>query len=184
MKTLNYFNDFYDCEVGEKVKVIASGIPGEEFHGVISSIDPVLNPRTRSIKFRVEVENADLKLKPGMYVDLAIMGMYMGAEGEHEVLAIPKSAVLDTGTRKIVWLEVGDGKYEGRLVVVGPEASALVDGKERKFYPVLKGLAAGELVVTKANFLIDSQSQISGVASSAYGGAIGAEEKKAPVHQH
>ncbi|NQU94658.1 MAG: efflux RND transporter periplasmic adaptor subunit [Candidatus Omnitrophica bacterium] len=188
-KKMWIYGDIYEYElawikVGEKVKVIAAGIPGEEFQGVISSIDPVLNSKTRSIKFRAEVENADLKLKPGMYVDLVIMGMYMGAEGEHEVLAIPKSAVLDTGTRKIVWLEVGDGKYEGRLVVIGPEARALVDGRERKFYPVLKGLVEGELVVTKANFLIDSQSQISGVAASAYGGSIGAEEKKPPVHQH
>ena len=58
-------------------------------------------------------------------------------------------------------------------------------GKESKFYPVLRGASEGELVVTKANFLIDSQSQISGVAASAYGGALGAEEKKTPsAHQH
>ena len=59
------------------------------------------------------------------------------------------------------------------------------DGKEDKFYPVLKGVTEGELVVSKANFLIDSQSQISGVVASAYGGTLGSQEKKAPpIHQH
>ena len=78
------------------------------------------------------------------------------------------------------WLAVG----------TGPEATAVIDEKEKKVYPVLSGLVEGELVVTKANFLIDSQSQLSGVASSAYGGAIGAEEetkgspKGSSGHQH
>ncbi len=101
------------------------------------------------------------------------------------VLAIPKDAVLDTGIRKIVWVDRGNGEYEGRKIQIGPEATATVDKKEAKFYPVLSGVGEGEKVVTKGNFLIDSQSQITGVAASAYGGALGAEEKEeTPVHQH
>ena len=172
-------------KVGAKVKVTTAGLPGEELYGVISSLNPVLDPKTRSVRFRAQVDNPDLKLKPEMYVDVVIQSMYMGASGEHMVLAIPKDAVLDTGTRKVVWIDRGNGEYEGRIVKIGPEATSTIDGREDKFYPILKGLSEGELVVTRANFLIDSQSQITGVAAAAYGGALGAEEKgTTPVHQH
>ncbi|MFC1666492.1 efflux RND transporter periplasmic adaptor subunit [Candidatus Omnitrophota bacterium] len=184
------YGDVYEYElgwlkVGEKVKIATSSFPGEEFHGIVTSINPVLDARTRSVRFRAEVDNPGLKLKPEMYVDVIIMSMYAGREGEKEVLAIPKDAVLDTGMRKIVWIDKGDQEYEGRVIEIGPESTGVIDGQESKFYPVLKGIRKGETVVTKANFLIDSQSQISGVAAAAYGGAVGVEEKKAPMsHQH
>ncbi len=184
------YGDVYEYElswvkIGEKIKVTTPSFPGEEFEGVISSVNPVLDPKTRSVIFRAQVENPDLRLKPEMYVDVVIISMYMSPQGEHMVLAIPKDAVLDTGTRKIVWVDKRNGEYEGREVQVGPEATSTIEGKRLKFYPVLKGLNEGELVVTKANFLIDSQSQLTGVAAAAYGGALGVEEKKAlPVHQH
>ncbi|MFH1479405.1 MAG: efflux RND transporter periplasmic adaptor subunit [Candidatus Omnitrophota bacterium] len=184
------YGDAYEYELswvkaGEKVKVIATSLPGEAFSGIITSLNPVLDPKTRSVRFRAEVDNANLRLKPEMYVDVVIMSMYMGRDGEEEVLAISKDAVLDTGMRKIVWVDKGEQEYEGRIIDIGPEAKGVVDGRESKFYPVLKGLVEGENIVTKANFLIDSQSQISGVASSAYGGTVGALEEKAPaMHQH
>ena len=184
------YGDVYEYElswvkVGEKVKVTASSLPAEEFYGVISSINPVFNPKTRSVTFRAQVDNPGLKLKPEMYVDVIVMSMYSGPGGEDKVLALKKDSVLDTGTRKIIWVDKGNGEYEGREVQIGPEAVATQDGKETKFYPVLTGVSEGERVVTKANFLIDSQSQITGVAAASYGGALGVEEKKAPpVHQH
>ena len=184
------YGDVYEYELGwvkvnEKVKITTSSLPGEEFHGIIISLNPVLDPKTRSLRFRVEVDNPDLRLKPEMYVDVVIMSMYKGQDGEHEVLAIPKDAVLDTGVRKIVWIDKGNQEYEGRIIKIGPEATGAIDGQESKFYPVLKGLKVGEDVVTKANFLIDSQSQISGVAAAAYGGAVGVEEKKSSAgHKH
>lgn len=173
-------------KAGEKVKVTVSSLPGYEFEGVIASVNPVLDPKTRSVTFRVEAANTDLELKPEMYVDVYIMSAYTGPDGRQEVLFIPKNAVLDTGIRKIVWLDMGGGEYEGREITVGPEAIVEEDGVKMSVYPVLKGLREGELVVTKANFLIDSQSQITGVAASAYGGALNSEEKKAamPVNQH
>ena len=184
------YGDVYEYELswikqGEEAKITASSLPGEEFSGVISSINPVVNSKTRSIRFRAEVDNPNLRLKPGMYVDVVIQSMYMSPLGEHMVLAIPKEAVLDTGARKIIWIDKGTQEYEGRIVQVGPEAISVIDEKEVLVYPVLKGISEGERVVTKANFLIDSQSQISGVAASAYGGALGVEENKAaPAHQH
>jgi len=185
------YGEVYEYELGwikegVEVKVVTASLPGEEFGGTVSSINPVVDPKTRSITFRAEVDNPQLKLKPQMYVDLTIMSTYTNPEGEHMVLAVPKEAILDTGVRKVVWIDKGNEEYEGREIKIGPEATSIIDGATRKFYPVLRGLREGEQVVTKANFLIDSQSQISGVAASAYGGALGSEEKKTapPVHQH
>ena len=186
------YGEVYEYELswvksGEKVKVTTSSIPGEEFSGIISSINPVLDPKTRSVSFRAQVDNPDLKLKPEMYVDVVIMSM-LSVDGEREVLAIPKEAVLDTGRRKIVWVDKGNGKYEGKAITIGPEATTMIGGSEAKFYQVLKGLSEGEQVVTKSNFLIDSQSQLSGTAAAAYGGALGSEEEDQgampPGHQH
>jgi len=180
------YGEAYEYELnwiksGEKVTVTATSIPGEEFEGVISSINPVIDPKSRSVTFRAEIDNPGLKLKPEMYVDVIIKSTYVFPDGEPAGLAIPKDALLDTGIRKIVWVEKGNGEYEGREVKVGPEAAAFVAGIETGFYPVLKGINEGELVVTRANFLIDSQSQISGVASAAYGGALTTQES---AHQH
>ena len=177
------YGDVYEYELGwvktgGKVRVTTPSLPGEEFNGVISSINPVLDPKTRSLRFRASVDNPDLELKPEMYVDVIIMSVYKTKDGQDSVLAIPKEAVLDTGLRKIVWVDKGDGEYQARLVETGPEAVATIEGKKIRLYPVLKGLIEGEEVVTKANFLIDSQSQISGVAAAAYGGALETKEKK------
>lgn len=183
------YGSVYEYELGwikpgEKIKVTTS-YDGVEFYGNIVSVNPVVDPKTRSVTFRAEIDNADLKLKPEMYVDVVIQSMYTSPSGEHMVLVIPKTALLDTGQRKIVWIDRGNGEYESREVQVGPEAISIIDEKEVKFYPVLKGLREKELVVTEANFLIDSQSQISGTAAAAFGGALDTEERKAPpIHQH
>jgi len=161
---------------GAKVRVTTSSIPGEEFFGVISSLNPVVDTKTRSVTFRSQVDNADLKLKPEMYVDVVILSLLNSAD-EMEVLAIPKEAVLDTGRRKIVWVDKGNGEYEGKAITIGPEATAMIEGNEVKFYPVLKGVREGEQVVTRANFLIDSQSQLTGTVALVYGGALGSEKE-------
>jgi len=122
---------------------------------------------------------------PEMYVDVIIESVYKDPEGNEEVLAIPRDAILDTGIRKIVYVDAGEGNFIGKEIKAGSQATAIVNDKEEYFYPVLSGLKEGDMIVTKGNFLIDSQSQISGVASGAYGGALGEkEETKAQVHQH
>lgn len=190
-KKMWVYGDAYEYELGwvkagEKVRVVASSLPGEEFKGVVASVNPVLNPKTRSVTFRVEVDNPGLELKPEMYVDIYIMSAYAGPDGGRETLFVPQNAVLDTGKRKIVWLDMGRGEYEGREITTGPRASVEEDGRSISVYPVLIGLREGDVVVTKANFLIDSQSQITGTAASAFGGALGAENKEnaPPAHQH
>lgn len=103
-----------------------------------------------------------------------------------EVLTVPKSAVIDTGLRKIVFVDRGESGYEQIEVKVGPEAWGTSDDSEtkRRYYPIVSGLTPGDMVVTHGNFLIDSQTQLTGSASGAYGGALGGEGSKAPVHQH
>ena len=103
-----------------------------------------------------------------------------------EVLTVPKSAVIDTGLRKIVFVDRGESGYEQIEVKVGPEAWGTSDDSKtkRRYYPIVSGLTPGDRVVTHGNFLIDSQTQLTGSASGAYGGALGGEEAKPPVHQH
>jgi hypothetical protein len=104
------------------------------------------------------------------------------------VLAVPKSAVIDTGLRKIVFIDPGESGYELLEVELGPEAWAEVEhnghATKRRFYPVVKGLNPGDMVVTNGNFLLDSQTQLTGSAAGAYGGALGETEGSSTPHQH
>ena len=161
-------------KVGQKVEIITPTYPGESFKGTVSFIDPFLNEKTRSCKVRVDVPNPKLKLKPGMYVD-ATLKIPIGPK-DGLVLAVPKSSVLDVGLRKLVYIDIGEGKYLAKEVKIGPEASTIVKGRKERFYPILEGLAEGDKVVTRANFLIDSQTQLTGEAAGAYGGALEVEE--------
>lgn len=95
----------------------------------------------------------------------------MRLEKTTQVLAIPATAVLDTGLRKIVYIDKDNGQYMGKEVTLGPKAG--------DYYPILEGLEEGDKVVTAANFLIDSQSQLTGGASTLYGGAMEFKE-----HEH
>ncbi len=181
-----YEYELFWIKPNEKIVVTSSNLPGEKFEGLIASVNPTVDRNTRSITFRAKVNNPELKLKPDMYVDIMISSFYASDKGDHMNLAIPKDALVDTGIRKIVWVDLGGGNFEGREVETGPEALANINGVNEKYLPILSGLKEGEIVVTKGNFLIDSQSQITGVVSSAYGGAI-EESKGSPVeakHQH
>jgi Cu(I)/Ag(I) efflux system membrane fusion protein len=216
-----YESDMASIQKGQGVEVTSVAYPGERFKGEIAFIDPSLNPKTRTVKVRVDVPNPERKLKPGMYVDVLISAeIHEGIQSSPKtvytcpmhpeivtdklddcpicgmdlvqkaqapagtVLAIPKEAVLDTGTRKLVYVEKEKGVYSPKEVEVGVEASALVDGKKRRFYTVWAGLDEGIRVVSQANFLIDSQSQITGQAEAIYSGAIDAGEEKKPPTKH
>ena len=101
--------------------------------------------RTRTLTARLEFANPGLALKPGMYGDVVIE-----APGE-EALAIPQNAVLDSGTRTVVFVEEKEGRFVPREVTVGARGG--------DYYPVLSGLEEGETVVSSPNFLIDSESR-------------------------
>lgn len=103
-----------------------------------------------------------------------------------EVLAVPKSAVIDTGLRAVVFVDKGDAAgYVQTEVKLGPEAWSQENGK-RRYFPIVSGLFAGDVVVTNGNYLLDSQTQLTGSAAGAYGGALGGEDSgsSAPAHQH
>jgi len=123
--------------------------------------------------------------KPG---DCPICGMFLVKKelaSKDLVLAVPKYAVLDTGARKLVYVEKEKGSYVAKEVEVGSEAVALVNGTKKRFYVLKAGLSEGMRVVSQANFLIDSQSQLTGQAGAVYGGALKAKEKeKAPPSKH
>lgn len=169
-----YEYDLGLVKVGDHVVLTAIAYPNEEFSGVIKAIDPVLDMNTRSSRVRIQIENREYKLKPNMYAD-ALIHIDLG-----EQLAVPREAVLDTGIRKIAYLDLGKGEFKAQEVETGPEAIAVVEGQERKFFPVIKGLRKNDTVVTKGNFLVDSQSQLTGGMSALWGGATEIKQEGVP----
>ena len=119
-----------------------------------------------------------LSEKPGDCPECGMSLVQKAKAPSGAVLAVPKSAVLDTGVRKIVYVEKEKGTYALKEIEVGLDAVAMVNGQREKFYAVKAGLSEGLKIVTQANFLIDSQSQITGQAEAIYSGAIETEKKK------
>lgn len=292
--------EIYELELpwiryGQRVRITAEALPGREFEGLVTFVQPIVNETTRTVRVPVHIENPDHVLKPGMFVSTTIFaslsadgraaptgveGRYscpmhpqilrdeggpcpacgmpleqipgsaagappsdehtgrgaghdatahshaagtdagtnpasapaatryfcpmkcegektydqpgrcpvcnmrlkevapeatpdgQGPDGADGLVSVPVSAVLDSGTRRIVYIERSRGTFEPREVTLGPRAGG--------YYPVLKGLEAGERVVTRGNFLIDSQFQVTGHPSLFYPGGLHA----APPHQH
>lgn len=157
------YANFYEYEIewlkeGQNATVKSIAYPADEFSGQVLALEPIVKGETRTIQARIEVNNSSLKLKPQMYVDV-----YLKAELPTAMLAVPSEAVLDTGIRKLVYIAKGEGIYAQRVVKTGAEASGYI--------PILEGISEGEQIVTKANFLIDSQSRLSSGASALYGKA-------------
>jgi Cu(I)/Ag(I) efflux system membrane fusion protein len=228
VKAQVYENQFSLVRVGQEVEATVEAYPGEVFSGKVAFIDPVLNPETRTVTVRYDLENADLRLRPGMFATVTLktpvadtpaflakrasrpaagtarmasltvedqklclvtnaklgsMGepvpvevegqkLWMCCEGcepklkgepakylaklapapKDTVLTVPESAVIDTGTKKVVYVEAEPGVFEGREVVLGA-----ISGDR---YPVLDGLSPGETVATQGSFLIDAENRL------------------------
>jgi membrane fusion protein, copper/silver efflux system len=133
--------------VGQAVIIRSRSYPGREFAGKVSVIYPQVNRDTRTARIRIELSNPDFALLPDMYVDAEI-----DTGDPHPVLAVPDSAVLDTGSRQAVFVEKGQGRFEPRDVKLGHRGGGYVEVRE--------GLAEGEPVVVSANFLIDAESNL------------------------
>jgi Cu(I)/Ag(I) efflux system membrane fusion protein len=153
--------DLGSLAVGQAVDVRARGFAGREFNGRIDVIYPQVNRETRTARVRVELANPDTELLPDMYVDAGI-----NTGSSEPVLAIPESAVLDTGSRQAVFVERGQGRFEPRDVKLGHRGGGYVEVRE--------GVAAGEPIVVSANFLIDAESNL----KAALKGFSGAGEKQ------
>jgi membrane fusion protein, copper/silver efflux system len=139
--------DLPEVAVGTKVTIRPRALAGQTFGGAVTLIYPHLNAQTRTARIRIEVPNLDEALRPEMYVDAEIE---TGTPGP--VLAVPESAVLDSGTRQAVLVDKGDGRFEPREVKLGRRGGGNVE--------ITQGLAEGEAVVTSANFLIDAESNL------------------------
>ena len=141
-----YEKDLADVKVGQPVTVTSNAYPGEVFSGQVTFINPILDDSSRTVKVRVAMGNPGGRLKPNLFVNAAI-NVPLG-----ETLVVPESSLLDTGTRKVVFVAQGEDTFVKRDVVIGKEADGYIQ--------ILSGLAPGEVVVTAATFLIDSQTQL------------------------
>ena len=127
-------------------------LPGQSFQGRVAMIYPQVNSETRSTKVRVELANPNGQLRPDMYADVEI-----AASAGRPVVAVPDSAVIDTGTRQVVILDKGEGRFEPRDVKIGAQGGGLTE--------IRGGIAAGDKVVVAANFLIDAESNLKAALS-------------------
>ena len=143
--------DVYETELS-RVKVGQSGtltlasVPGKTFKGRVVFVDPILDPKTRTAKLRMDVPNPKGELKPGTYGEAVILGP------AHKGILVPMDAVLDAGTQKVAFIALGNGRFEPRSVTTGIRVGDQVE--------ILSGIQAGEEVITRANFLVDSESRL------------------------
>jgi Cu(I)/Ag(I) efflux system membrane fusion protein len=135
---------------GMAATVLSPFLPERARAGKVAYIDPYLNPETRTAQVRVVVPNTRTELKPDMFVDV-VLSASLG-----DRLAVPESAVLYAGDRRVVFVDLGDGRFAPRTVTLGAKA-----GDD---YEVLSGLKAGEIVVTSGNFLIAAESKLKSAA--------------------
>ncbi len=133
-------------ELGQQATLTSESLPGRRLTGHVTFIPPHVMEETRTLQVRLEFPNAKDELKPGMFVDVDLHRA-MGRR-----LTVPVDAVLDSGTRQRVFVDRGKGIFEPRTVTVG--------GRSGDYAVILSGLHAGEQVVTRANFLIDSESNL------------------------
>jgi Cu(I)/Ag(I) efflux system membrane fusion protein len=140
-------------------------LPARRWRGPVTYIDPMVAETTRTVKVRVEVDNAGEALKPDMFADVTLESdLGMG-------LRLPESAVIHTGDREIVFVDHGDGRFEPRAVQLGPRVG---DG-----FQVLTGVTEGEQVAASANFLLDSESSLRAAVAS-----MAPQATPSPAHVH
>lgn len=145
-------DDVARLKPGDAAQIAVDSYPGRTFSGRIEEILPQVDMATRTVRVRLAIDNPELKLKPGMFVNVLLKSS-LGRQ-----LVVPASAVFQSGTRQLVFMNHGNGSVEPKEVTVGPRV-----GDE---FVVLKGLPPHQSIVTSANFLIDSESQLQSAAGS------------------
>jgi len=141
-----YESDLPAVRLGMPAEVSLGYIPGKNWRGGVTFVAPAVEEATRTVKVRIEIENQGGELKPDMFADVRLF------EDLGRGLAVPESAVIDAGDRKLVFLDRGQGRYQPREVKLGARVG------DR--FQVLSGLAEGDAVVASANFLLDSESSL------------------------
>ncbi|MBI5657998.1 MAG: efflux RND transporter periplasmic adaptor subunit [Nitrosomonadales bacterium] len=152
---------------GAKARVKINAYPDKEFEGTITYLYPILKPETRTATVRLEIANPQGLLKPAMFAQVEIP-----VTGKGKVLTVPISAVIDSGTRQIVLVQLAPGRFDPRVVKLGDRSENHVE--------VLEGIAEGEQVVISANFLIDAESNLKAALSGldSHVGSIPATDQK------
>jgi Cu(I)/Ag(I) efflux system membrane fusion protein len=141
-----YEKDIRFVKTGTPVSFTSDTYPNERFHGRVTFIEPVINEETRTVRVRIESNNPNGKLKPNMFVQANISVPFTGK------VLVPTSAIMNTGKRSVVWVEVKPNVFEPRDVVVGMSSDANSE--------ILSGLNEGEQVAVSGGFLIDSESAL------------------------
>ena len=147
-----YESDLTRIKPGMKAMLTLAAYPNREFPGSVSFIDPVFDPKTRTVKVHMHFMNPKRELKPEMFGEVALQGV------TRDGLRVPADAVIRAGTQDVVFVASGAGKFEPRVVQLGAKNGDDVE--------VTGGLELGQEVVTRANFLVDSESQLRASLSS------------------
>jgi Cu(I)/Ag(I) efflux system membrane fusion protein len=153
---------------GAPVKAGVAAYPGETFDGRVGAILPEVNAATRTLRARIELKNPDGRLKPGMYATLQFAG-----QRRKEAVLVPTEAVIRTGTRDVVIVALGDGKFRAAPVEVGAEAGGQSE--------IRRGLRPGERVVLSGQFLIDSEASLSATVVRLEGSATSGHKGRGTV---
>jgi Cu(I)/Ag(I) efflux system membrane fusion protein len=151
LSTLWVLADVYETELrfvtaGMLATLSLNAFPGRKYTGKVLFVDPLLDPRSRTARVRLAFPNKSGELKPEMFGEVVI------ERPAREVLRVPSDALISSGTDEVVFVARDDGRFEPRRVKVGERA--------RDYTEVLEGLTDGEAVVTRANFLVDSESRL------------------------
>ena len=146
--------DMAGVRLGSTAKVNFRAYPNEAFTGKVAFIQNELDMATRTAKVRVEIDNADHRIKYEMFADVE----FNAGSGDIDRLVVPTSALIDSGNRQVVLVDVGAGRFDPRPVKVGVRGEGYVE--------ILDGIADGENVVVSANFLIDAESNLKAALSS------------------
>lgn len=144
-----YEHDTGLIEMGQQIQIEFGAYPGKIWNSSIDFVSPILNTKTRTLKVRATLSNENGELKPGMVGTASLEVVLKGAP-----IVIPRNAVIDTGKRKVIWIEVNNKKYQAKSIKTGFESQGFVEVKE--------GVEIGDKVVIDGNFLLDAQAQLFG----------------------
>lgn len=163
-----YENEFANLRVGQTVDVVLKSSPGKHYKGKISFIYPFVDPKTRTVKARVQMPNPGMALKPDMFVKALIKTPL------DITIVVPITAVIDTGKRQVAWVEKSPGMFEPRDVKVGQQTGDKIQ--------ILSGLNVGEKVAVSGSYLIDSESQLRNGGGQGHGSSSSSGGHAAPAN--
>jgi Cu(I)/Ag(I) efflux system membrane fusion protein len=170
---------------GLRATATTLSLPNQTFTGTLTFIYPHLDESTRTLTVRFEVPNIGHELKPGMYTTVKLqlaadqVAAVQAVSQQGGVLAVPESAVIDTGSLKLVYREAEPHVFDGVRVELGPRM--VEPGSTVVFYPVLSGLHAGDRVAGSGAFLLDAETRLNPAAGSIYFGGSGGKTTEKPV---